>query len=144
MRFEYCESSRNSLVFLEQFKDTLVDNWVTSLLNTIGKSLCFTEAVFLNLSSKLETGLIAKGIESKEGRHAIFFTLLNPFWRCSGRRLLEKLSRAQVHGLRFWQTKSNAIIVHNLVLTDSIYMITSQNEIEQFTKDAEHLDLRQG
>ena len=32
------------------------------------------------------------------------------------------LSRAQDQGLRFWQTKSKAIIVHNLVPTDCIFL----------------------
>ena len=38
-----------------------------------------------------------------------------------------KLSRAQDQGLRFWQTKSNARIVHNLALIVSIYKVISQN-----------------
>ena len=38
-----------------------------------------------------------------------------------------KLSRAQDQGLRFWQTKSGAIIVHNPVPADCIYRVTSQN-----------------
>ena len=37
----------------------------------------------------------------------------------------EKLSRAQDQGLRFWQTKSNAITVHNLVPADCIYKVIS-------------------
>ena len=37
-----------------------------------------------------------------------------------------KLSRTQDHGLRIWQTKSNAIIVHNPLPAACIYMVTSQ------------------
>ena len=38
----------------------------------------------------------------------------------------EKLSRAQDQGLRFWQTKSRAIIVHIPVPADGIYRVISQ------------------
>ena len=38
-----------------------------------------------------------------------------------------KLSRAQDQGLRFWQTKSSAIIVHNLVPAKCIHKVISQN-----------------
>ena len=84
-----------------------------------------------------------------EGRHTIFFTLLNPFLEYSGEEHDDyfsrsrkvhyvsnkhfqdavywvKLSRAQDHGLRFWETKSNAKILDNPVLIDCIYTVTSQ------------------
>ena len=38
-----------------------------------------------------------------------------------------KMSRAQDQGLRFWQTKSSAIIVHNPVPADCIHGVISQN-----------------
>ena len=54
-----------------------------------------------------------------------------------------KLSRAQEQGLRFWQTKSNAIIVHNHVLADCTVRFSVKQDIEHFSKDSQHLDLRQ-
>ena len=42
--------------------------------------------------------------------------------------LIEKrISRAQDQGLRFWQTKSHAIIVHNLVPPDCIFKVITKN-----------------
>ena len=48
---------------------------------TIGMSLCFTGVVLstFSIQSILETALIARGKQSKEGRQTIFFTSLNPF-----------------------------------------------------------------
>ena len=44
-----------------------------------------------------------------------------------------KLSRAQDQGLRFWQTKSHAIIVHNPVPADCIYKVISQKGFERLS-----------
>ena len=38
-----------------------------------------------------------------------------------------RLSRAQDQGLKFWQTKSNAIIVRDLLPADCIYNVISKN-----------------
>ena len=38
-----------------------------------------------------------------------------------------KLSRAQDQGVQFWQTKSFAIITHDIVPGDCIYEVISQN-----------------
>ena len=99
----------------------------------------------------LTSGLIA-GRESKEGRQTIFFTPPNPFGYnpaeeepsddLSKPRKIHNhskwintqdavywvnLARAQNKGLRFWQTRSNAVIVHNSVPADCIYKVISQN-----------------
>ena len=42
-------------------------------------------------------------------------TLSQEVEKYSGRRLLGQLGRAQAKGLRFWRTRSNAVIVFNFV-----------------------------
>ena len=44
----------------------------------------------------------------------------------AGRRLLDQFSRAQDKGLRFWQTRSHAVIVYSPVPADCIYKVISQ------------------
>ena len=44
----------------------------------------------------------------------------------AGRRLLDQFSRAQDKGLRFWQTRSHAVIVYSSVPADCIYKVISQ------------------
>ena len=108
------------------------------------KEFVFHWSCSFNINSILGTRLVAGRRESKEGRQKIFFTPLKPFGenpdqeapggdlsisrKAHYHRNLKhdqdavcwvKLSRAQDQGLRFWQTKSNAIIVHNPVPGDS-------------------------
>ena len=113
------------------------------------KEFVFHRDCSFNINSILESGLIAGGRESKEGRQTIFFTPLtlfeeNPDEEAFGDDLSRKvhdhsiwehgqdvvnwvkLSRAQDQGFGFWQTKSNAIIVHNLVQADCIHKLISQ------------------
>ena len=93
-----------------------------------------------------ESGLIAGGRESKEGRQTIFFTPLNPFgnnpdeeepsddfskprkvhyhskWKSRQDAVCWiNLARAQDKGVQFWQTRSHALIVYNSVPADCIY-----------------------
>ena len=85
-RFEYCESSRNSLVFVRAIQGhTGVQMMAPGLMGHVAIPYGWKEFVFhrgwsFNLSSILEIGLIAWWIESTEGRHTFFFTPLNPFW----------------------------------------------------------------
>ena len=44
----------------------------------------------------------------------------------AGRRLLDQFSRAQDKGLRFWQTRSHAVIVYSSVPADCIYKVIPQ------------------
>ena len=103
------------------------------------------------MQSILKSGLIAGGRESKQGRQTIFFTPLNPFGPNPDEEKLSddlskprkvqyesklktnqdavywiNLPRAQDKGLRFWQTRSHAIIVCSSVPADCIYKVISQ------------------
>ena len=104
------------------------------------KEFTFHRGCSYNANSILETRLVAGGRECKEGRQTIFFTPLNPYgeipdedastddpsvtrmvhyhsnWKCTQDAIsCVKLSRAQDQGLRFWETKSKAIIAQIFV-----------------------------
>ena len=106
--------------------------------------------MFFNVTSILNTGLIAVGRESKGGRQNIFLTC-QPVWGQSrwGRTerwfikakkstLSQQLENtqnnvywinsagAQDKGLRFLQARSHALIVHNSVQADCTYKVISQ------------------
>ena len=111
------------------------------------KEFAFHRGCSVNIKSILETSLVAGGKESKEGRQTFFFTPLNPFgesqdeegdiskprkghyhsnWRHNQDAVYwVKLSRAQDQWLQFWQTRSNAIIVHDLVPANYIFRAIS-------------------
>ena len=109
---------------------------------------------WFNQHSVTQTGLAAGGKEIKEGRQTVLFPPLDPFgsdaheeeeepsedcsepskvhhqsrWRREQNAVYwEKLSRAQDHGLQFWQTKSNAIIVYQSVPNHFIERVVSDN-----------------
>ena len=115
------------------------------------KEFLFHRGCSCNVTSILTSGLIAGGRESKEGRQTVFFTPLNPFgynpdkagpsddlskprkvhhyskWKTRQDAVCWiNLARAQDKGLQFWQTRSNAVIVHNSVPTDCIFKVISQ------------------
>ena len=94
---------------------------------------------------------MARGKQNKEGRLTNFFTPLNPFgenpdeeapsddftipkkvhyhsnWKPNQDAVCwVQVSRARDRGLRFWQTKSRAITVHNPVPADCICRVISQ------------------
>ena len=111
-----------------------------------------------DVTTSLKAGLIAGGRNSKEGRPTIFFKLVNPFgtiqtknlaMTCQNRKKYTttvcgntqdavywiNLTRAQDKGLRFWQTRSRAIIVYNFVPADCIYKVIShKGERTQFER----------
>ena len=97
------------------------------------------------------SGLIAGWRESKEGRQTVCFTPLNPIGDnsdeqepCDDFSKLRKvhsyskwktrqdavywinLARAQDKGLRFWQSRSHAVIVYSSVPADCIYKVISE------------------
>ena len=125
------------------------------------------EGCSFNINSILETGLIVGGRESKEGRRTIFFTPLNLFgdnpdeeapsddlsvprrvhyhnnWKHTQDAVhWINLFRAQDQGLRFEQTKSNAIVAHNPVPVDCIYKIISLFERLSTPRPAPRVTLR--
>ena len=125
--------------------------WGTFGFLSIGKSL-FLRSCSFSIQSNLEKGLIPGGKESDKGRQIVFFKPLDPFGGDSDEAELRdghtvpqrvhyhshwkrnqnavywvKLSRAQDQGLQLWQTKSHAIIVHDLVPAECIFKAISQN-----------------
>ena len=103
------------------------------------------------MKSILEHGLIAGGKETKRRKTNHLFTPLNPFGKDEEEAVhgdlsvprnvhhystwkhvqdvvyWVKLSRVQDQGLRFWQTKSHAIIVHNPLPPDCIFNFIAKN-----------------
>ena len=115
------------------------------------KEYLFHRGCSFNCTSILQSGLIAGGRASREGRQTVFFTPLNPFgdnpdeerpsddfskprevhyhskWKTIQDAVCwVNLARAQDKGLRFWQTRSNDVIVFNSVPVDCIYEVISQ------------------
>ena len=153
-RFEYCEDSKKSLTNFRAIQGHSGGVTIApELMEHILIPYDWKEFVFhRGCSFSMENGLIAGGKQSKEGRQTIFFTPLNPFgvnpdeeapsddftiprkvqyhsnWKHDQDAVnWVKLSRAQDQGLRFWQTKSRAIIVRNPMPADCIYRVISQN-----------------
>ena len=82
--FEYCKSSKHSLVCIRAIQEHTGNMIALKLMGHVAIPCNWKEFVFhrgcsFNINSILETGLIAGGRESKEGRQTIFFTHLNPF-----------------------------------------------------------------
>ena len=115
------------------------------------KEFLFHSGCSLDVTSILTSGLIAGGRESKEGRQTIFFTPPNSFgdnpdeeepgddvpkprtvhfhsqWKNTQDAVYWiNLARAQDKGLRFWQTRSHAVIVYSSVPADCIYKVICQ------------------
>ena len=108
-------------------------------------------AMSWNFQSIWEWNNSGRKRETDKARQAVFFTPLNPFgndrdeekphfdytvpqkvhyetyWKRNQERYWIKLSRAQDQGLRYWQTKSFAIITYATVPGDCIDRVTSQN-----------------
>ena len=84
-RFEDCESSTNSWVYIRAIQVHTGGNRIApELMGHVAVPYTWKEFVFhrgcsFHINSVLETGLIAGGRESKERRQTIFFTPLNPF-----------------------------------------------------------------
>ena len=86
MRFEYCLDSRKELVCISS--DSKEHTGGVTIKTGVDE-LCINseelERIYLhrgsayNQHSFMRTGLVAGGKESKEGRHAVFFTPLDPF-----------------------------------------------------------------
>ena len=115
------------------------------------KEYIFHKGCLWDVQSILGSGLIPGGKESDKAPLAVFFTPLNPFDENPDEEELHddytipqkvhyhshwernqvavywiKISRAQEQGLQFWQTKSFAIITHNLVPGDCMYRVISE------------------
>ena len=84
-RFEYCENSKKSLMYIRAIQGHTGGNMIApELMGHVAIPCNWKEFVLhggcsLNIKSIVETGIIAGGRESKEGRQTIFFTSLNPF-----------------------------------------------------------------
>ena len=167
-RFEHCEDSKKSLTSFRAIQGhtggiTIAPELIgTSWFHTIGKSLCFTGVVpststpSLRMDSLQEENRASRGDKPSSSlsgkiqmkKHPVMTSqfpgkcTITAVGNLSRRRLLGKIDRTQDQGLRFWQTKSSAIIVHNLVPADCIYRVISQNGDPTLWKDSQPLDLR--
>ena len=85
MRFQYCISSKSSLLYIRAVQGHTGGNLIApELMGHVAipykwKEFLFHRGCSFNVTSILKSGLIAGGRESKEGRQTIFYTLLNPF-----------------------------------------------------------------
>ena len=104
-----------------------------------------------------EIGLVAGGMERKEGRQTLFFTPLDPsnsdadeaeaiadtakprkvkyqiHWRPEQDAVYWiHLSKAQDAGLEFWQTRSNAIITYQSVPKECVVKVVSESGKREF------------
>ena len=127
------------------------------------KEYIFHRGISWNFQSILGSGLIPGGKENDKARQAVFFTPLDPFgdnpdeekphddytvpqkvhcnsyWKHNqGAVFWINFSNAQVPGLQFWQTKSFAIITHDIVTGDCIHRVISQKEIEYYPRSSQH------
>ena len=127
------------------------------------KELINHKGCSFNPKSILDHGLIAGGKQAKERRQTVFFTPLNPcgkddeaeavhgdmtvprkFHYCSRWRhdqdavYWRNLKKAQDLVLQFWQTKSNAVIVHDPVLPECIFKVIARVDKKCSTRDCLH------
>ena len=151
-RFEYCLNSSSSDSGAHRWNNHSI-GVDESCINSVQLERIYLPHWF-NQHSITQTGLVAGGKESKEGSQTVFFTPLDPFGSdaheeeeessedCSKPRKVHhqsrwrreqnaenwvRLSRAQDHGLQFWQTKSNAIIVSQSAPNHCIERVVSDN-----------------
>ena len=156
-RFDYWVNSKNSLMHIRAIQGHTGGNMsAPELMGHVAIPHNWKEFVFhlgcsFNIKPILETRLIARGRESKEGRQTIFLTLLSPLGEKSDEEepsddlsvprkvhyyskwkhdqdavYWVKCSQAKDQGLQFWRTKSNTILVHDPVPADCIYTVISQ------------------
>ena len=121
-----------------------------SLVHTVGKSLYFIEgAISTSPRSFIQDPLLEQEKARREDKlsssrlstclgtiqmkkHSDDLSPKKVYYHSNWKRTQDAVywvnsARAQVHGLRFWQTRSDAIIVHNPLLADCIYGVNSQN-----------------
>ena len=152
-RFEHCEGSKKSLTSLRGIQGhtcgiTIAPELMGTLwFLTIGKSLRFTGVVpststpSLRIDSLQEENRAIGGDKASSShlptlsgemqmkKHPVMTSqfpgkcTITAVGNLSRRCLMGKFDRTQDQGLRFWQTKSSAIIVHNLVPADCIYRV---------------------
>ena len=146
MRFQYCMNSKNSLLYIRAIQRHAGGNLIApELMRHVAipyqwKEFLLHRGCSFCVTSILESGLIVRGRESKEGRQTIFFTPLNPLggnpdeeepcddiskprkvhqhskWKnTQDAAYWVNLARTQDKGLRFWQTTSHAVIECNSV-----------------------------
>ena len=115
------------------------------------KDFLFHRRCSCDMQSIIRSGLITRGRKGKEGRQNTFRALLNPFGdnpdeeiHCDDQSKPRKIhcnskwktrqdavysinsARAQDKGLRFWQSRSHAVIVFSSVPATCIYTVISQ------------------
>ena len=109
-----------------------------------------------DLHSIIQSGLILGGMDVKKGRHAVFFTAVNPMFIDHHRERDHDVTKpriavykhnwkvhqntvcwcnlrvAQSKGLQFYQTRSNAIILHNTSPAMCIEKVVIRKSGEEF------------
>ena len=131
MRFQYCLHSPS--FFFCKFvpvKDKLVGVWVAPYQR---KNFLFHRGCSCDVSTILKSELIAGGRNRKDRPFPKYTIKVGKY---SGRRQLDQFNpRAQDTGLRFWQTRSHAIVVFSSLLADCISKVIShKRERTQFER----------
>ena len=147
----------------DQFKATLKENKHINLTlqDNVLLPSDFAEHIYHvgsshDMHSIILSGLIAGGKDVKKGRHAVFFTAVNPIFidhyrerdydvtkpriavHKNNRKIHQytvywcNLRVAQSKGLQFYQTRSNAIIIYNTLLAMCIEKVVVRTSGEEF------------
>ena len=149
VRFQYCTNSKNSFCILVPFKDTLELTGHVAIPKKNGKNSCFIEDVLststlsLDQDTSLEDEKAKKEdrpssshlstrsgtIQTKKNLAMTYQNREKYTITVSGKLLTApSLTRPQDKGLRFWQTRTDAIIVCSSVAADCIYKLISHQE----------------
>ena len=159
-RFQHCLDSTGNLLYLRAIQShsgrqkvdpTLQDN--VMLPNNFVKYI-YHVGCSHDLHSIIQSGLIAGGKDARKGRQTVFFTVVDPmhehltkeqYYDVTQPRVVPYKSKWKVHqsgvywvnlpvaqkkGLTFYQTQSNAIILHDSVPADCIERVVNMKSKE--------------
>ena len=161
-RFQYCVNPNSSqkFLYLRAIQRHSGNTINPALQDNVLFPEGFTEYIYhvgngKELRSIVNHGLIQGGVSLKTGRHAVFFTVVNPMdnqdlgeticelsqariaphkntWKHSQDKLCWcNLKLAQQRGLHFYQTRSNAVILHNTLPAEFIEKATCMKTMDQ-------------
>ena len=97
------------------------------------KEFMYHRGCSFNVNPILQAGLIAGGKDTEEGRQTVFFTRLDFFL---------ELASAQEKRLKFWQTRSHAVIVDDPVPAECIEKVISMQGRRNFISETFHASSR--
>ena len=137
-RFQYCldPHSAETILYLRAIQDHSVWNQIDpALQDNVLLPSDFAEYIYHvgsshDMHSIIQSRLIPGGKDIKRGRQTSFFTAVNPTHTHLHKQRDHNVTKPRKKGLTFYQTRSNAIILHNTLPAACIEKVVSMSSKE--------------